>query len=143
MERIEQDTKLRRLKKEGQIATLEALKLRAEKSDKFWNPLGWLHRSNYNLARWMVIEDHNQAIDKRELSESLPTSDPNYVDPETGLTIDQQLAKNKAIVEEADKNKILWDIDDLNELPGYKDVRHTTLHDPTNPEHVLLVGVFG
>ena len=77
-------------------------------------------------------------IDMIDKANNDPRSDPNWRDPETGLTIDEQMAQNKAIVEEADKNNILWDIDNLDELPGYKAVKHTRMHDPNNPEHVLL-----
>ena len=95
-------------------------------------------------ANALKLFDHMQSkraehmIDMIEKANNDPRSDPNWRDPETGLTIDEQMAQNQAIVEEADKNNILWDMDNLDELPGYKAVKHTRMHDPNNPEHVLL-----
>merc|ERR1712072_1466777 len=48
------------------------------------------------------------------------------------------MAQNVAVVEEADKQGILWDIDDLGGLPGYKAVKYTALMDHTNLEHQAL-----
>lgn len=71
-----------------------------------------------------------------------PRSDPEWRDPETGLSIDEQMAQNRAVIEEADKQGILWDIDDLDELPGFKAVKHTKLHDRNNIEHQALKQAF-
>jgi len=141
MERIDSDLQARQLDHELNAIKRHNLAKNVEGDDiisKFNRSLGFGKAKSLRIWDHMEAKRHNHLVDMVEKSEKDPRSDPAWRDPETGLSIDEQLAQNRAVVAEADQAGILWDIDDLNELPGYKDVAHTRLHDPTNPEHVLL-----